>query len=92
MPFFPPCAHCPAPAAAAAATGDVPTWLLRHDSHMALANSAALRLAGITAATADPAGGAILRGPDGEPTGLLTDAAMQLVAGEQGVGCRQGGV
>lgn len=74
----------PHPPPAAAATGDVPAWLLRHDSHMALANSAALRLADITGATPDPPGGAILRGPDGQPAGLLTDAAMQLVAGERG--------
>lgn len=78
------CFTAPHPSRAAAVTGDVPAWLLRHDSHMALANSAAMRLAGITGATADPPGGAILRGPDGEPAGLLTDAAMQLVAGERG--------
>lgn len=63
------------------ATGDAPAWLLRHDAHSGLANTAALRLAGITADTADPPGGSIVRGPDGQPTGLLTDAAMKLVSG-----------
>ena len=48
---------------------------------MGFANSAALRLAGVGAATPDPPGGTILRGADGEPSGLLTDTAMQLVAG-----------
>ncbi|EFN53779.1 hypothetical protein CHLNCDRAFT_136426 [Chlorella variabilis] len=64
-------------------TPTTPTWLVRHDAHMGLANSAALRLAGIGRDTPDPPGGAILRqgGPDGQPTGLLTDAAMQLLAG-----------
>lgn len=68
----------PCPPAAAPAT---PLLLMRHDAHMALANSAALRLAGIGPATPDPPGGSILRAADGEPSGLFTDAAMQLVSG-----------
>lgn len=57
-----------------------PCFLVRYDGHMALANSPALKLAGITAATADPPGGQIVRSAAGdEPTGLLRDAAMQLV-------------
>jgi predicted amidohydrolase YtcJ len=56
-----------------------PVWLTRLDSHMALANSLALRLAGIDRATPDVAGGAIVRDEDGEPTGLLKDNAMALV-------------
>jgi len=47
---------------------------------MALANSVALRLAGINRHTADPPGGQIVRDPaTGEPTGLLKDSAMNLV-------------
>jgi predicted amidohydrolase YtcJ len=62
-----------------AATPDRPVWINRLDGHMALANSAALRAAGITRTTADVAGGEIVRGADGEPTGLLKDNAMSLV-------------
>ncbi|MGB8951612.1 MAG: amidohydrolase [Candidatus Aminicenantales bacterium] len=52
----------------------------RHDSHMVLANSLALKIAGITAATSAPPGGEIVKDPvTGEPTGILKDAAMDLV-------------
>jgi len=47
---------------------------------MAVANTAALRLAGVTAATPDPPGGIIVRDAAGNPTGLLKDAAMGLVS------------
>jgi hypothetical protein len=57
-----------------------PVFLRRYDGHMALANSAALKLAGITAKTDDPRGGIIYRKPDSkEPTGLLRENAMGLV-------------
>jgi predicted amidohydrolase YtcJ len=46
---------------------------------MGLANSRALDMAGITAETADPPGGTIVRYPDGRPTGILKDEAMGLV-------------
>jgi predicted amidohydrolase YtcJ len=46
---------------------------------MNLANSAALKAAGVTRATPDVAGGEIVRRADGEPTGLLKDNAMALV-------------
>jgi predicted amidohydrolase YtcJ len=46
---------------------------------MVLANSLALRLAGITAQTPDPAGGVIVRDKDGNPTGALKDAAEDLL-------------
>jgi len=51
------------------------------DGHTALANSRALALAGVTASTPDPPDGHILRDADGEPTGLLQDAAIDLVSG-----------
>ncbi|MFB3131560.1 MAG: amidohydrolase [Rhodothermales bacterium] len=58
-----------------------PVFVSRLDGHMALANSKALALAGLTRETPDPEGGAIVRDPDtGEPTGILKDAAMALVA------------
>lgn len=49
------------------------------DGHSTLANSTALRLAGITRDTPDPEGGVIERDADGEPTGLLQDSAQGLV-------------
>ena len=62
------------------ATRDNPVFVSRLDIHMALANSLALKLAGITRETPDPPGGTIVRDAAGEPTGLLKDAAMPLVA------------
>ena len=47
--------------------------------HSTVVNSRALALAGITAATPDPAGGKIWRDAAGNPTGLLDDAAQNLV-------------
>lgn len=58
---------------------DRPVWLRRIDGHAGLANTAAIRAAGITGATPDPAGGKILRDARGEPTGVFVDAAMDLV-------------
>lgn len=64
-----------------AAMADRPVWLERVDGHAGWANSAALSVAGVTAATADPAGGRIERLPGGrEPSGVFVDAAMDLVA------------
>jgi predicted amidohydrolase YtcJ len=61
------------------ATPGTPVFVSRLDGHMALANSAALRLAGVTAETPDPPGGTIVRDSDGQPTGILKDEAMPLV-------------
>lgn len=61
------------------ATGDHPTCLSRQDGHMVVCNSLALRLAGVGAATPDPPGGVIVKDAKGEPTGVLKDAAMNLV-------------
>ena len=62
-----------------AETPQNPVFVTRLDMHMGLANSLALRLAGISAATPDPPGGTIVRDAAGEPTGLLKDTAMRLV-------------
>ena len=63
-----------------AATPDNPVWVNRLDGHMALANSLALKLAGVSRETKDPPGGVIVRDPQtGEPTGVLKDAAEDLV-------------
>ncbi len=64
----------------AAAPGRV-VLLGRADGHAVVASSLALAAAGVDAATVAPSGGEILKGPDGQPTGLLVDAAEQLVAG-----------
>ncbi len=64
----------------AAAPGRV-VLLSRADGHAVVASTAALAAAGIDASTAAPAGGEILKGADGAPTGLLVDAAEQLIAG-----------
>jgi hypothetical protein len=56
-----------------------PVFVNRFDGHMAVANSVAMKLAGVTAATPDPPGGVIVRDAAGNPTGLLKDAAMGLV-------------
>lgn len=63
-----------------AVTPDTPVFVNRLDGHMALANSLALKLAGVTKETKDPDGGLIVRDPKtGEPTGVLKDAAMNYV-------------
>jgi len=60
-------------------TPNTPVALSRYDGHMILANSLALKAAGITAQTADPPGGVIVRDAQGNPTGALKDAAADLV-------------
>ena len=55
-----------------------PVWINRLDGHMKLANSVALKAAGVTRATKDIPGGEVVRA-GGEPTGLLKDNAMELV-------------
>jgi predicted amidohydrolase YtcJ len=61
-------------------SGDHPVFLVRVDGHAAWANTRALQAAGLTAATADPDGGRILRDAAGAPTGILVDAAQRLVS------------
>lgn len=57
-----------------------PVLLTAKSGHAGWVNSVALRLAGITAATPDPAGGKIQRNKSGQPTGILLEAAVGLVA------------
>lgn len=58
---------------------DRPVVLTRSDGHALVANSAMLKLAGITRDTVAPDGGQILKDASGEPTGMLIDNAMALV-------------
>ena len=60
-------------------TPETPVFVSRLDGHMALANSVVLKLAGIDEKTPDPAGGTIVRDAAGRPTGVLKDAALELV-------------
>lgn len=62
-----------------AVTPDHPVFVQRLDGHMALANSLALRLSGVTRESRDPEGGTIVRDAAGEPTGILKDNAEELV-------------
>ncbi len=59
---------------------DHPVYLTRADGHAAIANSAALKIAGIDKDTPNPFGGEILKDKQtGEPTGMLLDNAEDLV-------------
>jgi predicted amidohydrolase YtcJ len=60
-------------------TPNTPVFIQRLDGHMSLANSLALRAAGVAAQTKDIEGGAIVRDERGEPTGILKDNATSLV-------------
>jgi predicted amidohydrolase YtcJ len=59
---------------------DNPVYLTAKSLHAAWVNSPGLRAASIEKATPDPPGGAIVRAPDGAPSGILLEAAMALVA------------
>jgi predicted amidohydrolase YtcJ len=63
-----------------AVTPEHPVWVSRLDGHMALANTAALRAAGVSDSVPDVAGGEIVRDSRGRPTGIFKDNAMALVA------------
>lgn len=60
-------------------TPDNPVFVSRLDGHMALANSLALKLAGVNNNTADVAGGSMVRDRHGRLTGILKDNAMSLM-------------
>lgn len=58
---------------------DRPVWLIRVDGHAGWANSAAMRLAGVSAETTTPAGGEIIRDGRNRPAGIFVDNAMALI-------------
>ncbi len=60
-------------------TPGIPVFIERTDKHIALANSYALKLAGISKNTPDPPGGEIVKDFNGELTGILKDNAMGLI-------------
>ncbi|MYM25599.1 amidohydrolase family protein [Duganella sp. FT135W] len=62
-----------------AVVSDRPVLLHRVDGHAIWVNTKALEMAGIDKSTADPSGGKIERDASGKPTGVLVDAAMELV-------------
>lgn len=68
-------AELPTAAMIDAATPDNPVYVSRLDGHMSLANSLAMRLAGVDKNTKDVAGGEIVRDAAGDPTGIFKDAA-----------------
>lgn len=61
------------------AVGERPALIYSHDSHSAWASAAARAAAGLVAATPDPVGGRLERSGDGTPTGVLREAATDLV-------------
>jgi predicted amidohydrolase YtcJ len=60
-------------------TGDHPAFFVRVDGHIAVANSAALKISGITKTTPAPQGGKIDIGVGGEPSGIVRETAQGLV-------------
>jgi predicted amidohydrolase YtcJ len=68
------------PGALDVAAGERLAFLTSHDGHSAWASPGARRLAGLRAETPDPPGGRLERGVGGEPTGILRETAMDLVA------------
>lgn len=62
-----------------AVVADRPAVMTRVDGHATWVNSAALKVAGITAASVDPQGGQIVRDASGQPTGVLVDTAEELI-------------
>lgn len=65
-----------------AVTSDHPAVFTRVDGHIAVANSKALELAGISAKTSDPSGGKIDRDANGQLTGIVRETAVDLVYGK----------
>ena len=59
---------------------DRPILVFRYCGHIGIANSAALRLAGVDSGTADPEGGSFDRGSGDSPTGVLRETALQVVS------------
>ena len=65
-----------------AVTNGHPAYFVRVDGHIAIANSAALQAAGITAQTVPPQGGAIDHDAHGQPTGIIRESAQGLIRAE----------
>lgn len=65
--------------------------IMHRSGHGVMVNSRCLADCGITAATPDPAGGRIERDAAGNPTGVLWDAAIDLITGPEGVKTRDHG-
>ena len=63
-----------------AASPQHPVWLVNTTGHYGVANSVALRMAGVDRTTPDPSGGTIDRNADGTPTGVLKESAQGLVS------------
>lgn len=61
------------------ASGGRPVWIKHTSGHSCIVSAEAMRILGITASSAEITGGAIVRHPDGTPTGLLEETAMTLV-------------
>lgn len=61
---------------------DRPVWLVRVDGHAAVTNTAGMRAASVPSDAADPPGGSVVRGADGQPTGAFIDTAKSLVEGK----------
>jgi predicted amidohydrolase YtcJ len=57
-----------------------PVWLTHASGHAGFANARAMEAAGVSRATPNPAGGAILKTPDGSPSGLFNERAQQLIS------------
>lgn len=62
-----------------AVSPDNPVWLEHTTGHYGVANGLALKMAGVTAATATPTAGTIERLPDGSPAGVMKETAQELV-------------
>ena len=64
-----------------AACPEHPVLVFKHDGHTLIASTKAIEVAGVSASTADPAGGVIDREEDGFPAGPFRESAAQLVLG-----------
>jgi len=62
-----------------AVISDRPVYVTERDGHMGLANSKALRFAGVTKAIADPPNGHVMKDASGEPTGEFKESAQSLI-------------
>lgn len=62
-----------------AVTPDHPVYVFRLDGHMSLANTAAMKIAGVNRETKDVDGGVIVRDAAGDPTGIFKDAAQDYL-------------